>query len=631
MTSENYTANEKENVALNLYKKNKKIADDYQTPIFDKLLILYYLYRNYQKEVSYPFRNKICLPIAFSTIETLTPRVVLNQGKITLTARKEESKQYEESSKRILEYDWNNRNFQLEINDWFKRCLIYGTSVIKVYFSREKVKRPRTSVLGKFFRGKFKTEVKEEMRISSLEPFRFKIDPDANYIREARYVINTIYLTEEEVKDNREGIYKNTKYVTAVPVTDDYIASKRQIFSLTEYERGKINTGATTTTATGSTRELVKVDELYIRSSKKHPLGRLIVVANNDIILRDDINPYWYIDGEFPFVEIKDHYDPGEFYAQGEIEPIEALIYEKNQIRNRRLDSTEQSADKMWMIDPEADIDENELVWQPGGIVHAKPGEVDVIDNKGGSPTMVNEENIVGTEIANTIGVSDYSKGIGQKYETATGMLALIQEANQRFALKIKLFGEVGTARLSKMILQIEEAEAKKPRIINILGEGKEFLKVKPSEISSDFDISINIDPSPLINKISNLQQLTQVLSVIGGDPNINKKPILKAIFRLLNVLSEAEIEEMFGVATPEEAMNQMGGEGMPPGSGGAPPTRGKLPRKMKLLTAEKMGIVGESGVSAGKVQPVSSAGTTAFPRAKKIAKKIPLLRNIWK
>ena len=623
-----YQPTKSEQETIDFIKDESEILKEYSTPIHNKRLRLYWLYKSYQSEAAYPWRNNICLPIAFSIVETVTPRLLLNPRKITLSAQNDDAKKKVDSSGRILDYDWSNEDFQLEVNDWIKRSPIYGTSVIGLHFSRIKTKVPAetfSSKLARFFRGKWKDETIEKIVASAYEPFRIQIDPDADLIKKARVLKVTTYLTEQEIKDNREGIYKNTEFVKGEEIHDDYIALKRYVNELTKTQRGRIvvdnsdeSSWASSIQRIGKTRELVRVDSYWVRSSKKHPLGRLIVMANNEILLRDGDNPYWYVDGEFPFVEIKDHFDPGEFWAAGEIEPIEALIYEKNQIRNRRLDSSEQAGDKMWWVDPNSDndMDENEFVWQPSGIIHGKFGiDFGTLESGGTGMTTFNEENLIKSDISETIGVTDYSKGVGQRYETATGMMALIAEANQRFALKVKLLGEMGISRLGKMILQIENFEMKKPRLVKILGKdgAEEFIKIKPSEISSDFEIKCQIDPSPIISKEMDIKQLTQVLTVVAGDPNIDKRPILKAILEKIDVLTKEELAKIFPETPTVEGAKEMI-EGI---------ARGRIPRKIPLSPPVRREMVGEGAGTAREIQPMSNEGVSVVPPPAKLPRKI--------
>jgi len=551
-----YEANVADQKIIDDYREKLVFAKEWQDKIYEKMIRYYFLYRGLQEEEEYPWRNNICLPIAFSIIETLTPRVLLNQPKISLKGFTSEAKQYVKQSKAILDYDFYNQDFQLELIDWFKRNFIYGQSVLKVMFKKIERLIPEKKLLAKvkrFFRGQSKSRIEQFVDIKALEPFHFKMDdPQSNYIKNAGWVMNDIYLSKKTIKDNREGIYKNTEFIKEEEIKDDFASAKWEVSQLINKKRGRILKEGITSIGHSQSfkrQKLVKVTELYIRSSKEFPLGRLRVFGNDKIPLRDDINPYWYIDGEFPFVEIKDQPVPGEFYAVGEIESVESLIYEKNHIRNRRLDSSEQSSDEMWWVDPESEVDENDLVWRPGGIIGGKQDEdFGVVKHEQPFVTMSSEEALVENDIQSTIGFGDASKGQGQKYETATGLMALINEANQRFAAKIKIIGEMGIARLCKMILQMEQFEASGKRLGKIIGEDEEFIEVPSSEIRSDYNFKVTIDPNPLLNKMLNIEELNKVLQTLSAQPegkgfNIIQKEIIKT----LNIMSDEEVDSVMG------------------------------------------------------------------------------------
>jgi hypothetical protein len=547
MQVEEYKPTKKEINARKLAQDAYKRAKVYQTPIFDKFLRYYFLYRNVQEEEQWPFRNNIFVPVIFSIIETLIPRVVLNQPKITLLPREKGDDKFIEPSKTLVDYRWGQTEMFIELVDLFKQCFIYGTAPIKGRWIKEKRKVPRRNVLGKLIFGKYKTITESYPEFETVDQFSFFIDPDADRIKKAKYVIHKIYLSEEEIKENREGIYKNLQCVEGKKIDDNYIGERWRIHDLSNKQRGRILTssGGGSGSEKPIEEKFVEVREHYFRSSKKYPLGRLIVLANDNIVLKDDINPYWYLDGEFPFIEVKDQPVPKEFWAIGEIEPIEGLQYERNHIRNRRMDSAEQTMDKMWRIDPDSEVDENELVWQPSGIIHAKAGEVEIFEAGPASPSGYQEEDIVKQDIQVTSGISDFTRGQVAKgfSETYGGILTLINEANQRFALKIKLIGEMGIKRIVKMLLQMEEYNAEKKRTIRITGEkGHQFKPIKPEQIKSNLDIKVEIDPWPLINKAYQREQITAVCKMLGKDPDVNQKKLKEMLLSAFDVQNKEEI-----------------------------------------------------------------------------------------
>lgn len=617
-SNDSYEPTDEEEELLEEVQEFDRYAEEWQDRIYEKFMRFYYLYRGLQMEEEYPWRNNLSLPIAFSTIETLIPRVIKNQPKISLKALSTKGSKNLKESRAILNYDYFDRDMQLNLIPWFKRCFIYGTSVLKVQFKKEQVPVPKKNLLGRikrFFRNDNELKEKQYIETTPVSPFHFKVDdPQVEYIRDANIVSHTVYKKLSDLKKNKK-YYKNLKYVDEEPVRDDYASIKWNVNQKNHQKRGRIleeSIPGVDSSQSFQRQELVKITEYYFKSDEDNPRGRLVTVANDEIIIRNDENPYWYIDGEFPFIDIKDQPVPGEFYGIGEIEPIESLIYEENHMRSRRLDSSEQSADKMWWVNDNSDIDENELVWRPSGIVHGVAGEdFGVIEQGEIATTSFKEEQLVKQDIASTSGITQYSKGMPQKYETATGMTSLINEANQRFALKIQLIGEMGLARLCKMILQMETFEASGTRMGKILGEDEEYMEVNAEDISKDYDIAVTIDPFPLINKKIKIEQLNQVLQTMGS---IDAPGIKMVIKRLLVTLSEGEIseeqiEEAIGesnVGLKEQEQEQKVEE--------LPKRRTSSGRK-----AEAKASISGGQKTAKQSQPEANAGTSLFnlPRKK--------------
>jgi len=611
--AEEYKPTKKEAEARKSAQEAHKRAKVYQSPIFDKFLRYYFLYRNIQEEKQWPFRNNIFIPVIFSIIETLTPRVVLNQPKIVLLPREKGDDKFVEPTKTLVDYRWEQMEMFIELVDLFKQCFIYGTSPIKGRWIKEKRKVPRRNAFGKLIFGKYKTITESYPEFETVDEFSFFIDPDASIIKKAKYVIHKIYLTEEELKENREGIYKNLQCVEGKKIEDNYIGERWRIHDLSNKQRGRILTSEGGSSEKPIEEKFVEIREHYFRSSKKYPLGRLIVLANDNVVIRDDINPYWYLDGEFPFIEIKDQPVPKEYWAIGEIEPIEGLQYERNHIRNRRMDSAEQTMDKMWRIDPDSEVDENELIWQPSGVIHAKAGEVEVIEAGPEAPTGYQEEDIVKQDIQVTSGISDFTRGQVAKgfSETYGGILTLINEANQRFALKIKLIGEMGIKRIVKMLLQMEEYNAEKKRTIRITGEkGYQFKTLKPEEIKSNLDIKVEIDPWPLINKAYQREQIIAVSKMLGKDPDVNQKKLKEMLLSAFDIQNKEEI------LTPEIKPEEI--------------KKGKaetLPSIIPLIPKETGGrIMPKTPAVPTKVPP--TVPKTAGGTAEALPKSIPLIKK---
>ena len=64
-----YEASKSEQETLDFCIDESEVLKEYTIPIYNKLLRLYYLYKGYQSESIYPWRNNICIPTAFSIIE----------------------------------------------------------------------------------------------------------------------------------------------------------------------------------------------------------------------------------------------------------------------------------------------------------------------------------------------------------------------------------------------------------------------------------------------------------------------------------------------------------------------------------------------------------------------------------
>ncbi|MCA9372458.1 hypothetical protein KC726_06330, partial [Candidatus Woesebacteria bacterium] len=65
---------------------------------------------------------------------------------------------------------------------------------------------------------------------------------------------------------------------------------------------------------------------------------QLVVIANGEVVIRDDENPYLDVNNGHIFVDLPDMSLLWEFWATGHVEPVESTIMEIADLRNQRMD-----------------------------------------------------------------------------------------------------------------------------------------------------------------------------------------------------------------------------------------------------------------------------------------------------
>jgi hypothetical protein len=303
----------------------------------------YKMYRGVLEETNYPWQSNVWVPVSFSTVETVVPRLVSNRPQI------------------------DKMGMNVILPEAVKEMCIYGTTILKVFWLKKE---------GNIFQKEMVDENMPEIgtvttdkegiiyngpKCEVVDLYDFFIDPRATTIDEAEWVIHRTVRSYEYIMGMaKEGKYKNTQLLkdsSSFASNDDQKSERRSAIGLSLPDTMK-------------NQNLVELLECWWDD-------RIVTIANRSIVIREDKNPYKH--GKKPFVACVDQKVPHEFYGTGELEPIETLQYELNDRRNQRMDNVTLVLNRMWKVVNGMGVDEDELVSGAGGVVHMdNSGAVDV-------------------------------------------------------------------------------------------------------------------------------------------------------------------------------------------------------------------------------------------------------------
>src|SRR3990172_6874972 len=155
------------------------------------------------------------MPIAFYVIETIIPRLVAQLPKFTVDGVREEDEQGAEYLETLLDWASDQSDLYLELAKGLKSSLIYGTGILKTTYDEKTaysitrepemmeqtvemptgepsvVRRPYTRYAG---------PIAEAVDIKN-----FFVDPVADCIENARYVIHRVYRDRAYLEDMFEA------------------------------------------------------------------------------------------------------------------------------------------------------------------------------------------------------------------------------------------------------------------------------------------------------------------------------------------------------------------------------------------------------------------------------------------
>lgn len=573
---------EKREPPVQLVLQRYLAADAFQTPYRERWLRYYRLYRSFRDERFTITKNNNFVPKAFSLIETVHPRLtsaVLDQRPFVVAYPR--NAEDIESAKMITDledYQFHHCQAEKKISNWIKECLLYGNSVIKVFYNNQadltknaSENKPGTVMLSDAFRN-------NGPDIANVDLWDFFVDPGSSDIDSARWCIHKILKDREAViREGEQFGYQNLD----------------KLEHGTQTEKDSIKTVRTEAIGVSEPssfqdKNTSKVEILDYWENDRH-----IVVANRSVLLLDSNNPYEH--KRKPFLVIKDQEVPHEFFAIGEIESIESLHNKLLDYRNMLEDNADQLIHKMWKAQRGANINPDQLVSRAGGIVWTD--DMDAIAplvNQDIMPSTYNMISLIKSEIDEASGVLDVVKGTDTSSRTATATLALQQAAGNRFSQKVRNIKIMGIKPLAEMFWQLDVQYMPESLTVRILGpKGRNFGRIldpqdfqfkkitkKDIRIQPDF-IPVGID-EPEGNRQARQQRKMQFFQILSSIPPERLQafiPMVESIGRDLQIENVEEILQALIQAAQQQqqmAMLQLGGGPGP--VGGSPPAQPGIP-----------------------------------------------------
>lgn len=243
-----------------------------------------------------------------------------------------------------------------------------------------------------------------------------------------------------------------------------------------------------------------------------------IIVNRKQLVWYGD-NPYWR-HGKKPYVLSSYEPLPNELYGLSAIRIIAPLAHELNTQRNQRIDNVSLILNRMWLKRRSADIDEDQLVSRPGGVI-----DVDTFDDikelgmQDVTSSAYLEENITKQDMEGALSTTAVVRGADPtRKETATEIMQKNTNAGIRFEVKIMLYQVLGLERLCYLMDLNNQQFVDSTRLVKLYGENDawEWYLAKPGELIGEHEYrpaGSNVDPAA--NREVRRQQLTEMLQAV--------------------------------------------------------------------------------------------------------------------
>jgi hypothetical protein len=545
----------------------------------------YKLYKSYRDEKLHIWQTNVFLPYVFGMIETILPRLVgyLWQGDKLVKAypRGKEDTEDAIAVDKLLAYQVDTQipNLFLEWVELLKTSLIQGTGI-----------------------GKLTWDVMNDQPLfHNIDIFDFVPQPFKKYVNEMEGCFH-VYDISVDLLEGRPN-YKNLdKIKHSKSTVQDQEANKTrdaEVGKSSNYQPDRNSALIYQYWGKIPVQDRIDLDSGY--NSTKYEEG-LVEIANKIFIIRNEKNPYvtpQLPEGLRPFVVAKNYVDLNEFWGIGDIDPIRDLQYEANEIENQKLDSIKLIMNPMWKVSDQAGVDLNNIISYPGNIIQYSEGSkgLENVAHQEIPQSVFTQQEWFTRMISNAIGVSDYSKGQNAPgmSDTVGGITSLVEEANMRFAYKIKCIQMTAIKEFAEKLFQLDQIFIKGMDIpVRLEGDiGQEWVTITPDNMKTFVDIR-PLPISMIGNKLARQNTLIRLMEVLKGAPPL--PTVVKGIldeFQLPNVDEiMSQMYMLWGIPEPGEAQPPVlpGQEGIPlPGGAqgqGSPSSPGMPPPEMSNANA---------------------------------------------
>lgn len=478
----NYQPIKEEAELLEKWKKRFEKAKNWRLSYQKKWLRMYEIYRAYKYRDKYAYRTKLMPPIAFEIIETVKSRLASAKMNIRILPRSKDDANHPaiESWDSLIKYDLDVMEFDDKKIDWITSALLYGNGVAQLTWKPGE-----------------KDDGDPDLEIVDL--WTFYPDPEATDLqKDSKYEIVVLYKKKEQIEKEEEArgenrIYKNLEYVENKKITND---PRRERYEINTKKMGQIATGEGEEKEGTSLGDKLQEEMVELWQIWDHEEDRLIVIANGEIVIRDDENPYKNINNGRVFIQLTDHSLPWELWGIGHLEPVETTIHELADSRNQAMDDITITLDPIRKVRKDAHIKAEDIVYEPGAIWQLKRAD-DVITERPPeiSKQWIEKDEILRREIQTALALSEYAMGIPKSAREPLGKVELLLiQTNIRFSLTLRQL-EISMTRLVNNLIQLNKEFLAQNKLYRLLGKEVEFKEFKSEDKKIKVDARVEIEP----------------------------------------------------------------------------------------------------------------------------------------
>jgi hypothetical protein len=502
-------------------------------PRLDRSYKLYIAYNGDRQLQIKNWQSNIFVPYVQAVVETLMPRVLDARPDFSVQGRTSEDQAKAEKQQQLGDYLWELSMMDKTVEDVVRSALVYGTGYLQAYWKKD-VRVQKFLKTKDLLKKKY--EWKEESRTFYDAPCAEWVDNYSLFYdwhnterKSKQYWFRRLVLTGPEI---------TRKYPNADPERlalalnnpggdlQDYASIRVQVKQNQDLTVKGVSTFNGPAYGFGSDKyntfgdPLLQMYEVFEWTQPYADMFSVHVGGGWTPILKGGWMPIPYDYKEASYIDFPYLKVPGEFEGYGLPMILENPQIMMNMIKNQRLDAATLSIHKMWIVNPLANINKEELVTRPFGIIYSvDPNGVREVQFSDIKASAYKEEDLLKADMRYASGVDDFSMGAGGGASSATEVRHLRESTLERVRLFVNHLGN-GFSDLMRYWMDMSRQFYTKDMVIRIVGDDGEtmFPLIEKDDLEGKFDYKASVLPS------------------IAGQQDIKKKQDMDLFQLLINL-----------------------------------------------------------------------------------------------
>lgn len=482
-------------------------------PRLDRSYKLYIAYGGDRQREIKKWQSNVQIPYVQAAVETMVPRIVDARPEFSVRGRNADDQMKAEKQEELGDYFWEVAGMDATNEDFVRATLIYGTGFLQVSWKKDvrKLKYLKTKDVAS---KKYVWEEKEKTYFDGpmcewVDNYNLWYDWHNTSRKTKQFWFKRFVLTEAEIKRRYPMADKERLALAlASPGGDliDYAAIRQQVRTTNLYttKSSASEMFSASGTVYGTDKYLSTQDDtmkMYEVFEWWRPFDdsySVIVGGSYVPIFKDGAMPIPFDFKESPFIEAQYLKIPGEFEGYGLPLILESPQIMLNLVKNQRLDAATLSIHKMWIVNPLANINKDELVTRPFGIIYSiDPNGVREIQFSDIKMSAYKEEELLKNDMQYASGVDDFSMGVGGGSSSATEVRHLRESTLERVRMFVNHLGDA-YADVLRYWMDMTRQLFSEQMTIRIIGEDgtQQFPLIEKDDLMGFYDYRATVLPS---------------------------------------------------------------------------------------------------------------------------------------